>query len=75
MYSYTKEMFKSDLRKLCGEKYDPRVIAKITSNILFSRRADIHIELEDKMLDLVLMEEGPEFEMTEAEFKDFMDKL
>lgn len=75
MGRYTKDMFKQELLQGCIGKYDPIKIAKVTSKILFKNRADIEIELEEKMLDLMTMEDGPEFEWTEGEFKKFLNEL
>jgi hypothetical protein len=75
MGKYTKDMFKQEIFQKCIGKYDPIKIAKVTSTILFKNRADIDIKLEEKMLDLMTMEDGPEFEMTEEEFNQFLQKM
>lgn len=75
MSKYTKDMFKQEVLQKCIGKYDPIKIAKVTSTILFKNRADIDIELEEKMLDLMTMEDGPEFKLTEEEFKKFLNEL
>lgn len=67
-------MFKKDILKSYNY-YDPIIVAKTTSTILFKYRAEIDLDLEEKMLDLMTMEDGPEFEMTEEEFKKFLDEL
>lgn len=74
MGTYTKEMYKNEIQKFLGN-YNPVVVAKSTSTILFKHRADIDLDLEEKMLDIMTMEDGPEFEMTEDEFRKFLDAL
>lgn len=73
---YTKEMFKPEIISLIAKNgYDPIAIAKTTSKIFFRHQADIDLYLRDKMLDIMTMEDGPEFELTEEEFNDFLKKI
>lgn len=75
MAKYTKEMFKRDLSHFCNNAYDPVKVAKAASLLLFKHRADIDLELEEKILDIMTMEDGSEFEMTEEEFKKFLNEI
>lgn len=75
MVRYTKEMFKKTMGQYLNGNYDPVVVANKTSAILFNNRADIDFELEEFMLDIITMEDGPEFEMTEKEFREFLDNM
>lgn len=73
---YTKEMFKQEIKILIAKNgYDPVNIAKDTSKIFFRNQADIDLYLRDKMLDIMTMEDGLEFEMTEEEFNVFLNKI
>lgn len=73
---YTKEMYKKEIHRiLLEEKYDAAEIAEHTSKIFFLHLSDIDLELYDKMLDVMTMDNGPEFELTEEEFKDFLDNM
>ena len=64
---YTKKMFIEDVLPILGEDYDPVFFAKCVNNIFFKQQGYIALELRDLMLDLMLMEDGPEFEMTRNE--------
>lgn len=73
---YTKEMFKGDLENLVREGgYDPVKIAKYTSKMFSLRQADIDLYLRGKMLDIMTMEDGPEFELSEDEFSEFLKNI
>lgn len=73
---YTKEMYKNEMLLLITKSgYDPVSIAKTTSRIFSLHLADIDLELYDKMLDIMTMEDGPEFEKTEEKFMEFINSL
>lgn len=73
---YSKEMFESDLNQLILENgYDPVLVAKYTSKQFGLRQADIDLYLRKKMLDIMTMEDGPEFEMSEDEFNEFIKNM
>jgi len=73
---YTKKRFIKEMRQFCSQHgYDSLAVGKEVSRLFFSHRADIDLYLDDKMLDLMTMEDGPEFEMTEEEFNKFLDEM
>ncbi len=72
---YTSDMFKEEMYKLLKEGYDPVIVAKKASRLFFEYRADTSHALDEKMLDIMTMEDGPEFEMTEEEFVEFLENL
>ena len=73
---YSKEIFKNEISTLINRNgYDPVSIAKHTSKIFFSHQADIDLGLREEMLDIMTMEDGPEFEMTEEEFNEFLKNI
>ncbi len=71
--SYTKEQFKDEIKIFCDKEYDPVLVAKKTSFLFNKNQVDIDLELRDIMLDIMTMEDGPEFEMTKEEFIKFLD--
>jgi hypothetical protein len=73
---YTKDDYKIEIKKFISNRdYDPTLIAKLTYEIYVDHAREINRELREKLLDVANMEMGPEFELTENEFKDFLDKL
>ena len=72
---YTKDMFKTELITCCKTCYNPVVVAKKASRIFHEHQSEINLELRSLMLDIMTMEDGPEFEMTEGEFKKFLDEM
>jgi hypothetical protein len=75
MGEYTKDMFKAELIAFCKASYNPVAIAKKTTKLFYEHQSEIDLDLWDKMLDIITMEEGPEFEMTEEEFRKFLDEM
>lgn len=75
MSGYTKNMFKTELIELCKVGYDPVTVAKKTSRLFHQHQSEIDLKLRNVMLDVMTMEDGPEFEMTEDEFKKFLDEI
>jgi len=73
---YTKNDFKIEIKKVINDNgYDAEIIAKETYKIYVEHVREIDRELREKLLDIATMEMGPEFEMTEKEFMDFLDKM
>lgn len=73
---YTKTMFKNEILLFMRVNgYEAANIAKFTSKMYFLHQADLDLALREKMLDIMTMEDGPEFEMTENEFNEFLDKI
>lgn len=73
---YTKDIYKTEIINLISEKgYDPVLIAKRTYELYMNHMREIDRELREKLLDIANMEMGAEFEMTEEEFNDFLNKI
>lgn len=73
---YTSTNYKEDITKLIIDKgYDPVIVAKFTYQLFSAHQSDIDDDLYNKMIDIFTMEDGPEFEMTENEFMDFIEQM
>lgn len=73
---YTKEAYKSQIKTFIQERgYDPSEVAKRTFQLFTMHRHDIKDDLYEKLIDIFTMEAGPEFEMTEEEFKEFINNM
>lgn len=73
---YTKENYKREILQAIKEKgYNPNFVAKRTYQIYMNHIREIDRELREKLLDIVNMEMGAEFEMTEEEFNQFLQKM
>lgn len=73
---YTKEIYKKEiLQKIKDNGYDPNTVAKLTYNIFIKHQREMDHEVYEKLLDIANMEMGPEFEMTEEEFNQFLQKM
>jgi hypothetical protein len=73
-YDLYKKMFINEIQQFCENSYDPVDVAKKTSSLFKRYQADVDLELRDLMLDIMTMEDGPEFEMSKEEFLTFLDK-
>lgn len=72
---YTKDAYKIEMNKLISHKgYHPALIANRTYEIYIDHAREIDRELRERLLDIANMEMGAEFEMTEEEFKKFIDE-
>jgi len=73
---YTKEIYKKEiLQEIKDNGYNPIMIAKITYKIFMKHQREMDQEVYEKLLDIANMEMGPEFEMTEEEFNQFLKKM
>lgn len=73
---YTKNNYRSDMEKFILENgYIPTVIAKKSYNIYMDHASEIDKIMRDILLDVANMENGPEFEMSEEEFKKFLSEM
>ena len=73
--SYSKEDLVRELEAAIGSEYDPVRIAKVAFQIYHLHNHEISRDVHELLMDLVVMEEGKEFEMSEAEFKELLDSL
>lgn len=73
---YTKESFKKEIREFIEKSgYDSDLVAKKAYQIYSEHIRDIDRELRDKLLDIANMDMGPEFEMSEDEFNEFVKNM
>ncbi|OGT63806.1 MAG: hypothetical protein A3J38_08795 [Gammaproteobacteria bacterium RIFCSPHIGHO2_12_FULL_45_9] len=73
---YTKEMFKKDIQELISEKgYKPEKVGKKAFDLCMANIGEVDDELYNILMDVATMENGPEFEMTEEEFNQFLQKM
>lgn len=73
---YTKEIYKKEiLQAIKDNGYDSNTVAKITYKIFMKHQRDMDHEVYEKLLDIVNMEMESEFEMTEEEFNQFLQKM
>lgn len=73
---YEKEAFIRDINEFVTQHgYDPVLVAKKAYKIYEEHIREIDRNLREKILDVANMEMGPEFELTEKEFSDFLKKI
>lgn len=73
---YTKADYKTEIEKLIlVNGYVPTLIAKKSYEIYMDHVSDVDIKMRSILLDVATMENGPEFEMTEEEFKIFLEEM
>ena len=74
--TYTKAEFGRDLLSQIEDGYDPVRIARWAFSKFMDPDAGIRDkELSDLILEVVVMEEGPEFEYSEEELRQFAERL
>ena len=72
---YTSADFRRDLESEMDNGYDIVRIARFAFMIYQKHGGGLSQELDEKVLQVAAMEEGPEFEMTEDELRRFAKKL
>ena len=73
---YTKDDYKADMEKLISDnEYDPILVAKTSYRIYMDNALRINKNIRGILLDVATMESGPEFEMTETEFREFLSEI
>ena len=73
--TYTKEQFGKALLKELDKGCDAIQIAKWAFKEHFNNIQDIDLDLDKLMMKIIVMEEGPEFELSEKELKNLGEKL
>jgi hypothetical protein len=73
--TYTKKQFAERLSQQLVLKYDVTRIARWAYNEFTMNCREIEPGLEREMMKIIVMEEGPEFEMTEQEIREFVRSL
>ncbi len=72
---YTKKAFAEDLLREIDKGFDVVRLARWAMRLYSDRVRDLDAGVKDAMMDVVVMEEGPEFEMTEQELREFAERL
>lgn len=72
---YSKKDFGNDLKIQLDQGYDPKRIGSWAHKMYLLYCAKIDIELEEIMVDLFVLEEGPEFEIPESQLRKLIDSL
>lgn len=73
---YTKEMYIDEIKNWIKKNgYDAEKIANLTFDIRLSNGLELDDNLYNALGDIAAMEGGPEFEMTEKQFYEFLEKI
>jgi hypothetical protein len=73
--SYTKQIFAERLKNQLVTGYDVVRIARWAYNEFTTNCRELEPGLKSEMMRIIVMEEGPEFEMTEQEMQEFVRSL
>ena len=73
--SYAPKDFKRDLEKELSQGYDVVRIARMAFSVFHERCREIDPDLANKMFQVIAMEEGPEFELSEEQLREFARSL
>jgi len=71
---YTKVDFKQMISDVLKQGYCVKTISKAAYNAYLSH-LEVEAGLDEIMLEIVTMDEGPEFEMSEDEFLRFISEI
>ncbi len=72
---YTVGDFQRDLQQEIDKGYDAVRIAQAAFSIYQDPALEMSINLNEAVYHIMMMEAGPEFEMSEDEVMEFTDKL
>ncbi len=73
---YTKEIYIKKIKDWIKKNgYNAAKIGNITFDIRIEHSREIDDRLDDALGDIAAMEGGPEFEMTEEQFYEYLDKI
>lgn len=73
--TYTAGDFRRDLEQELREGYDVVRIARRAFSAYQEHSREVSPELYEKMFKIIAMEEGPEFELSEAQLWEFAQSL
>lgn len=73
--NYTLKQFGADLLEEINRGYDVIRIARWGYAQYLERCQTLEVGLREKIMEVVAMEEGPEFEMSETELREFAINL
>lgn len=72
---YTLKDFGTDLLNEVGRGYDVVRLARWAMRLYSDRCRDFEEGVKDAVMEVVVMEEGTEYEMTEQELRRFAERL
>lgn len=72
---YTKKDFAEDVLREIGNGFDVVRLARWAMRLYSCRIRDLDAGVKEAIMDVVVMAEGPEFEMTERELREFAERL
>jgi hypothetical protein len=73
--SYTAQDFRKELENELRKGYDVVRIARAAFQVYFEHTRELAPDLEQKVFQIVAMEEGPEFELSEQQLWEFAKNL
>ena len=73
--NYSKREFGKDLKKQIDDGYNPKKIGSWAHRLYLEYCGKIDKDLEENIIDLFVLEEGPEFELHEIELLVLANKL
>jgi len=72
---YTEQILATELEDIIKDGIDIVKISKLAFNIYHNHRQDLPTRLDEILLQLMAMEEGPEFEMSHQEICELIQRL
>ncbi|QDU09243.1 hypothetical protein [Gimesia aquarii] len=73
--TYTPKDFRNDIIKEIEKGFDPIRIGQAAYDINLELGTKISTDFHNEILGVMVMEAGPEFEMTESELRDYLDRM
>ncbi len=73
--TYSKKEFARDLKSQLDLGYEPKRIGSWAHRMYLQHCGRVDKELEEIMVDLFVLEEGPEFEYPESKIRELVKKL
>ena len=73
--TYGALQLRAEVEAELANGYEPARLAKRAFQIYFEQGRDMDPALDEAILRLIAMEEGPEFELSEAEVLQLLDQL
>jgi hypothetical protein len=73
--TYSKKDFSKDLKAQLDLGYDPKRVGNWAHKMYLHHCGKIDRELEEIMVDLFVLEEGPEFEIHESKLRTLIKTL
>lgn len=73
--TYTPDDFRNDMISEIEKGYDPVRVAQAAYDIYQDPDIDTSTEFANEIMGVMLMEAGPEFEMTEEQLREYLDRM